>query len=225
MDNTQSSQQVNIHFNMQYSGLESLTNVQENYEIGFAVIEDEEKMGYNYKFNNNTEFVDTVSIGVIDKTTAAILNDYEETQITSFLGQVGTKLLDINKKQMEELGLKEYENPVLYTNPVTMLVISFFNMANDAILDANLSETEKTAFNSQFTQYEGQNVSGSVVNAMIATVQTNSLSSQGESARVVKVTLDGIESWNRVDDAKSYTIEIIYNEEGFVSEMKVTTNN
>ena len=112
IDNTQSSQQVKIHFNMQYSGLESLTNVQENYELGFDVIEDEEKMSYNYKISNNTEFVDTVSIGVIDETTAAILNDYDETQITSFLGQVGTKLLDINKKQMEELDLDiAVENP------------------------------------------------------------------------------------------------------------------
>lgn len=215
----------NIHFYMQYSGLESLTNVQENYELGFDIIEDEEKMSYNYKISNNTEFVDTVSIGVIDETTAAILNDYDETQITSFLGQVGTKLLDINKKQMEELGLKEYENPVLYSNPITILAISIFNMANDAIGDANLSEQEKLMFNSQFTQYEGQNVSGSEVNAMIATVFNNSLSSQGESARVVKVTLDGVEIFERVNVDKLYTIEAIFNEEGFVSEMKVTTNN
>lgn len=215
----------NIHFYMQYSGLESLTNVQENYELGFDVIEDEEKLAYNYKFDNNTEFIDTVSIDAIDETTAVILNDYDETQIKSFLGQVGTKLLDINKKQMEELGLKEYENPVLYTNPVTMLAISIFNMANDAIVDANLSEQEKLTFNSQFTRYEGQNISGSVVNAMIATVFNNSLSSQGESARVVKVTLDGVEIFERVNVDKLYTIEAIFNEEGFVSEMKVTTNN
>lgn len=221
----QNSQQVNIHFNMQYSGLESLTNVQENYEIGFVVIEDEEKKEYNYNIASETEFVNIVSIDAIDEATAVILNDYEENQITSFLGQVGTKLLDINKKQMEEIGLKEYENPVIYTNPVTMLAISIFNMASDTIVDINLVEQEKLMFNSKFTQYEGDAVKGSVVNAMITTVFTNSLSSQGESARVVKVTLDGIELSNNVDVNKLYTVEAIYNEEGFVSEMKVTTNN
>ena len=225
MDNIQSSQQVNIHFNMQYSGLETLTNVQENYEIGFVVIEDEEKMGYNYNIASETEFVNTVEIDAIDETTAVILNDYEESQITSFLGQVGTKLLDINKKQMEELGLKEHENPVLYTNPVTMIVISFVNMANDTIVDTDFSEAEKSAFNARFAMYEGQAVSGSVVNAMITTVKSNNLSSQSQVARLVKVTLNGIENWNDVEIAKLYTVEAIYNEEGFISEMKVTTNN
>lgn len=218
----------NIHFNMQYSGLESLTNVQESYEVGFVIVEDEEKMSYNYKIDNNTEFMDAVSIGAIDETTAAILNDYDEAQITSFLGQVGTKLLDINKKQMEELGLKEYENPVLYSNPVTMLVVSMMKMfdnANDTIVDTNLSEAEKTAFNSMFINYEGQNIRGSMVNAMITTVKNNNLSSKNQNVRLVRVTVDGVENWDDVEVSKIYTVEAMYDEEGFVSEMRVTTNN
>ena len=218
----------NIHFNMQYSGLESLTNVQESYEVGFVIVEDEEKMSYNYKIDNNTEFMDAVSIGAIDETTAAILNDYDEAQITSFLGQVGTKLLDINKKQMEELGLKEYENPVIYSNPVTMLVVSMMKMfdnANDTIVDTNLSEAEKTAFNSMFINYEGQNIRGSMVNAMITTVKNNNLSSKNQNVRLVRVTVDGVENWDDVEVSKIYTVEAMYDEEGFVSEMRVTTNN
>ena len=98
-------------------------------------------------------------------------------------------------------------------------------MANDTIIDTNLNEQEKVMFNSQFMQYDGENIRGSIVNAMISSVKTNNLTYQGEIDRTVKVTLDGIETMNNVQIDKFYTVEVIYNEEGFVSEMKVTTNN
>lgn len=231
IENTQSSEQINMYFNVQYSGLEALNNVQENYKVGFSVTSEGEKMRYDYKIDSNTQFVDSISIDVIDESTAVILNDYEEEQITSFLGQVGTKLLDINKKQMEELGLKEYENPVLYTNPITMLAISIFNMANDTIGSTDFGEQEKLMFNSQFTKYEGAAVKGSTVNAMLTTVyNNNSVSPQGESLkRLVKVTLDGAEISvginTTVDVTKLYTVALTLDEDGFVAEVKVTTNN
>ena len=234
MEKAPSSQKINMYFSVQYSGLESLTNVQENLEVGYSVVADNETMAYDYKIDTNTEFVDSVEISAIDKTNAVILNDYEESQITGFLEQVVSKLLDINKNQMEELGLKEYENPILYTNPITMLVVSFNNMASDVVdgeSNTNLTETEKTYFNATFSRYEDIHASGSEVNAMIKTVyNNNSVSPQIESIRrIVKITLDGSEiSVNintTVDVTKSYTVKTIYDEEGLVSEMRVTTNN
>ena len=234
MEKAPSSQKINMYFSVQYSGLESLTNVQENFKVGYSVVADNETMAYEYKIDTNTEFVDSVEISAIDKTNAVILNDYEESQITGFLEQVVSKLLDINKNQMEELGLKEYENPILYTNPITMLVVSFNNMASDVVggeSNTNLTETEKTYFNATFSRYEDIHASGSEVNAMIRTVyNNNSVSPQIESIRrIVKITLDGSEiSVNiktTVDVTKSYTVKTIYDEEGLVSEMRVTTNN
>lgn len=134
--------EVDIYFNVQYKGLDNLSNVQENYEIGFGVETEEDTMKYIYKIDTNTEFSDTVSIEDLDENVAIFLNDYNETQLTPFLAQVGERLLSINKKQMNELGLEEYENPLLYSNPITMLGVTIFNMASNTITDTNLTQLE-----------------------------------------------------------------------------------
>ena len=60
---------------------------------------------------------------------------------------------------------------------------------------------------------------------MIKTVFNHSISSHVSSARIVKVTLDGEEISDYVDTSKLYTVEAIYDGEGYVSEMKITSNN
>lgn len=141
-----SSEKIDWYFNVQYAGLENLNAVQENYGIGFSMTSEEEVMKYDYKINCNTQFVEAVSIEELDKDVAIFLNDYNESQLTPFLGQVGTRLLDINKKQMNKLGLKEDENPLLYSNPITMLVISFANMASENVNGMDLPQEETEGY-------------------------------------------------------------------------------
>lgn len=226
LEETSNSVEGNVHLKLQYSGLNNLTDVNENYELGFSITAEGQTMAYNYKIDTNTKFAETVEIEEIDENGAVFLNDYDETQVTNFLTQVGTKLLQINKGQMAELGLEEYENPLLYSNPITMLAISNFNMASESIEDtSNLSNYEQQLFNERFTVYEGTNMSGADVNALITTVQNSRLSSAGESALVVILTLDGNETYEKVDSTKTYNVDAIYDENGFVTEMRVTTNN
>lgn len=219
--------QANILFDVQYTGLDTLTNVQENYKFVFDITKSGETMKYEYGINTNTEFLDIVSIDELDKSVAIFLNDYNETQLTPFLTQVGNKLLEINKNQMEKLGLEEYENPILYSNPLTTIVggLIVYNMAAETIESVDFSAQEITAHNDKFTRYEGEESRGSEVNAMIKTVQNSNLSSEGSEVPFVKVTLDGTEISESVDSSKTYNIEAIYDTEGYVTEMKVTTNN
>lgn len=217
--------QYNMYFNVQYKGLELLSTVQEKYEFGFETTNNEESMKYDYEINANNVFATNISIGTLDETTAVFLNDYNDTQVTNFLAQVGTRLAQINKNQMTELGLNEYENPLLYTNPITMLGVMVYNMASESINNVDLSQQEKSAFNNRFLPYAGENKRGSEVNALIKTVQNNSLLSSGTEPHLVKVTLDGTEVLQNVDSSKTYNIEAVYNEEGYITEMKVTVNN
>lgn len=220
--------QANIYLNLQYIGLDTLVDVQENYEIGFNLIKDEESMLYEYKINCNTQFVDSVSIENLDKNVSVFLNDYNGEQITTFMTNVGTKLQEINKTQMEKLGLKEYENPVLYSNPLTSMILFNFmvyNMAIDSIPDVDLSQQEIDAFNSMFTQYVGEDRRGSEINAMIKTVQNNNLTLQGEDAHLVTVTLNGTEISENVESDKMYNVEAVYDLDGYIIEMNVTTKN
>lgn len=225
-EETSESKQVNSYFNAQYTGLESLSYIQENYEFGFEITSEGESMKYDYKVDIDTQFDESVLIEGLDKDVAVFLNDYNETQVTNFLTQVGMRLLEINKTQMEELGLKEQENPILYSNPITMLGIMVYKMASETITNTpSLSDYEIQMFNERFTKYEGNNVSGADVNAMIASVLNSNIANQGESGKIVKVTLDGAEMSEKVDSAKTYTVEGVYDTEGWIVEMKITTNN
>ena len=226
LEETSDIPEVNVHFKLQYSGLNNLTDVNENYELGFSITAEGQTMAYNYKIDTNTKFVESVSIETLDETNAVFLNDYDETQVTNFLTQVVTKLLQINKEQMAKLGLEEYENPLLYSNPITMLAISNFNMASESIEDtSNLADYQQQQFNERFSKYEGTNLSGADVNALITTVQNSNLSSSGQGGGIVKVTLDGAEIWEKVDSNQTYNVEAVYDENGLVAEMRVTTNN
>lgn len=209
---------INIYFKLQYTGLETLSNVQQMYQFGFCRSEGEEKLGYDYTININNQFDESISINSLDKSNTVFLNDYDATQVTNFLTQVGTKLLEINKKQMTELGLKEYENPILYSNPITMLYIMQIEAMN-AIKDSSLEDYEKQQFNQTFTPYEGQIVSGSDVNAMIHIVQNSNLVNE---ERIVKVTLDGNEVTEKVDSSKVYKVEAVYDIDGYIAEMRVS---
>lgn len=217
--------QANIYFNVEYIGLDGLTNINENYEFGLEIIAEQESMKYDYQIKTNTQFNENMTIDPLDKSVAIFLNDYDETQLTPFLTQVGTRLLAINKKQMEELGLKEYENPVLYSNPLTSAYIILIKANIQIEENINLTQQQITAFNERFTLYVGEAKRGSEVNAMIKTVQNSNLSSAGTEGHFVKVTIDGIELSENVDSTKTYNVEAVYDTEGYITEMKVTTNS
>lgn len=217
--------QVNVYFNSQYIGIQTLNNVQEAYKIGVEVDSEETNIKYVYEINNDIKFADTVSIDEFEKNSTVILNNYDADTVTNFLEQVGMKLLVINNDQMTELGLKAEQNPLLYSNPITMSLMTIIHNMTDDTMQPNFDDDMKQTFNQQFLTYCGESKRGSEVNAMIKTVFNHSISSHGSSARIVKVTLDGEEISDYVDTSKLYTVEAIYDGEGYVSEMKITSNN
>ena len=124
--------EAKLFFKAKYTGLNTLANVQENYEVGYSVSGGEMSLDYSNKINSNTVFKDSVSIDNLNNSRAIFLNDYDETQLTPFLTQVGTRLLAINKNQMEKLGLKEDENPLIYSNPATTIIMLGLKVYKDA---------------------------------------------------------------------------------------------
>jgi len=176
-ENVSAPENVNIYFGVEYTGLNDLVDVQEKCEFGCEISDGEETtIGYNYKINSSTKFVDSVSIEEIDKEDAVFLNDYEGEQIKTFFANIVTKILEINKTQMEQLGLKEYENPLLYTNPVSIVLISSFNMFDttiNSIQNVDLSDYEIQTYNGKFEKYVGEDVDYSSVNGLINTIKTN----------------------------------------------------
>lgn len=125
---------------------------------------------------------------------------------------------------------------------VAILIISLglvvFNMASETVKNsANLSAQEIQSFNEQFTQYQGDNVRGSNVNALLKTALNNNITKKQESktAMMVAVKLgnttvlsgsDGNETSlkARADASKMYKVVVNQDGEGgLVHTITITT--
>lgn len=234
-----SSMQTKAYLNFNYNGLDNLTDIKNNYKVGYANIKDDETvMVYDYTINCNTKFAENVSIDNLDNDVAVFLNDYDETKLSPFLVQFGNRLASINKKHMAELGLEEEENPLLYSNPITAIVAEYilFSKSLDAIENNNFSEAEVSIFNNKFELYEGDAVKGSEVNALVRTVLASNLESKSaglspsEGEKFVSVSgsagitlnVDDTIISTQVDSSNIYKVRIIYDATtGFVSNIQI----
>ena len=110
-------------------------------------------------------------------------------------------------------------------------------MASETINSVNFSGQEVTAFNDQFTHYQGENIRGSEINAMLKTVLSSNMKSRSEG-----IDDGGEPGWKYVsvqgqvrldydastlgtvsaDNSKLYKVTVNYHEEtGFVSTINV----
>ena len=125
---------------------------------------------------------------------------------------------------------------------VAILIISLglvvYNMAAETVNNsANLSAQEIQSFNEQFTQYQGDNVRGSNVNALLKTALNNNITKKQESktAMMVAVKLGNTTVLNgsdgnekslsiRADASKMYKVVVNQDGEGgLVHSITITT--
>ena len=68
------------------------------------------------------------------------------------------------------------------------------------VVDSNaMDEVAVSSFNQKFTQYEGNNVRGSNVNAMISSIIQNNLTNAGDSSKQIIIKTNGLTAstdWN-----------------------------
>lgn len=164
-----------IYLNANYSGLSSMQTISENYEAGIET----SQIQYKYQFDNSINFTNNINIEEFTKDNSMILTDYEQEQISNFITAVTERITAVNKQQMEQLGLKENENPIQYIIP--MEIIMQANSIN--IMDKqDLSELEVNTFNQKFEVYESTNLQGTTVKGLISTISRNNGITDEESS-------------------------------------------
>lgn len=209
-----------IDCNIKFEGLNT-NKVNEIFEIGFNIDSEDTSLGYEYNITNDIEFKEFVSIDEFESGKAVCLNNYDAETITKFLSQVIEKLSDINKSQMSELGLQENENPLIYSNLITMLGTVVYKEASNVVDNiSSLKNQEADIFNSRFENYIGTGLKGSVVNSLILTVRNSNLSNE---ERIVGITFNGnnLEEGEKVDSSSIYNVIAVYDDEGYINEMKI----
>ena len=247
--------QVQISFSYTISGITTLENVSEIYEIKLSSTVENETMTYDYIINNQVQFKDAVSIETLNNDNALFLNDCDETTLQTLMTAIVERIGTLNSQITENLGVEETENPLLYSNPFTALSVMMYNSASDSILskaeeaqeaieqqekeeqekveeaEESIDSIAKQAHNDKFERYAGQR-RGSQVNTLITTTLNNNIAETDEN-RKVSITLDGTEilrindtEMQRVDTAKQFQVEMIYdNSTGLITEIKITTIN
>ena len=231
IDNTLSSE---ISLTMTYSGL-STDVVSENVNIGISL---EEEMIASYNYLNNITFGNSVDIQPMDANTTILINNYTIDQLQPFMEQLATKIEEVNKSQMEQIGY-----PADMGNPIIMWygAYSYYSLAKIyPALQNSISAAEETmneqlvATNNQtFLSYGGIQ-SGSNVESLCRIVinhnQTTDLDEQvnvkfGEeaSATTFATSINDIEQIiNNIDASNTYNITFSYDATtGFICEIGI----
>lgn len=183
-DNNQSAK---IELFTRFEGLQSMQNITENYELTLEI----EEAKYQYTYNNNVEFTDSTNIETFNNNNSLMLSEAEEEQRATFLNAVSERLQNVNKSQMEELGLEEGQNPLQYAIPQFATYSSVLNGMNTTT--NNMSETDVNTFNSKFQNYESTNLQGVTVKGLLSTIQLNNEAQEDDNRKIKEIHFDGEE--------------------------------
>ena len=167
--------QQKIEFTAKFLGLQGLQNITENHQLKL----DFDGVEYEYLYQNQIDFVESVEIQDFSKENSMILEDYSKEQVQDFKKAVEERLKTVNQKQMEELGVQE--NPLQYIIPG--------NLFNQKKID----EEEVNAFNEKFENYQSTNLQGVTVKGLLSTIQLNNEGQQNKDRRIREIHFDGEE--------------------------------
>lgn len=182
---------IKITLGATFEGLTDMQTVKENYTIELQY-QSNGAMTYQYQLNNEINFIESTNIEEFTANNTMILNNYEEVQVSNFLKEVEERIVEINRQQMEELGLEENENPIQYAIPIPSLVE--YNQAQQAFNDSatKMNELEIQTFNNKFEMYAGTNQRGATVRGLLSTIALNN-QSQDESRQITEINFCGEE--------------------------------
>ena len=221
-----------MYFKASYQGLEQLTTVNENYEMGVNIIKDGEEQNWVYTLNCTDTFNDSINIEDYGEDEIEILNEYDIEQMVTLFTAIGQRIAEVNASQMEEIGFTEYGNPMSYLIPKTSM-ISMAYLESNAIdensmvdVEDELANSEIQAFNQKFAQYEGTQ-RGAVVMSLLQAVVSNNISATDDNRKVevtgdINMTTDATEiPRESIDTSSTYNVQLEYTE-GLVSKIIIT---
>ena len=181
---TYNNETMKISLKAKYSGIADMQKVQENYELG---IENSENT-YTYKLENNVDLTQSQNIEDLTADNSLMLTDYDANIVSNFLTQVVQRIQEVNKMQMEQLGIQESDNPIFH------LIPSFGAYAN-AIENLNsdkISEEDVNSFNQKFELYQSTNLGGATVKGLLTTIGLNNESTE-TNRQIKEINFNGQE--------------------------------
>lgn len=215
-----------IYFSANYSGLNELNAVKENYELGIAVQDNNgQQVGkYTYQFENNVNFVDSVNIDGLNEENAMILNNYEEESIQNFMTQLGERISNVNAEQMEKIGFN-YGNPMILMIPTSLGNVLLAQNLDSTISESNMENSEVQTFNNLFLKYES-NQRGTLVKSLIQEIENSNDNNESQ----VELEFSGLGlirnedlalAGEYIDNSNTYEISFEYDDTGRINKVVI----
>ena len=186
-----------------YSGLNS-DSITENFEI--TLEEPSEEKSYKYVLTNNVQFMDSVEIEDLTEENAVILNDEDSEYVSNLINIIQERMVEVNRAQMEELGVTENDNPIQDLLP---------SFLKNSQMTTEVDEASVNAFNQKFELYQSTNTKGATVKGLLTTIQNNNetegnnqieeINFDGEEYEVTEQNITYLKSSINVDD--NYRVE------------------
>ncbi len=145
-------------------------------------ISENKTINYTYKVTNNVQFKNEVKIESLTEENAVILNDKDSEYVTNLINIIQKRLVDVNKVQMEDLGVSENENPIQYLIPAFLV---------ENLTNVEIDEEAVNTFNAKFELYQSTNTKGATVKGLLTTIQNNN-ETEGKN-KIKEINMDGEE--------------------------------
>ena len=114
---------------------------------------------------------------------------------------------------------------------IISLGIMIYNQASGVVNNNAMNEVDISTFNNKFTQYEGTNVRGAQVKALVQQVVTNNISNSEDASRKVQINSTDVTSAssvkignNVISTGKTYTVTTSTGSTGLVNNIIISEN-
>lgn len=92
------------NLNYKLSGLSDLSKVSEAAELKLKYEEDNNKLNFEFKITEDTEFKESVDIEEFTETNSATLNELSKDRLQALLEKLVDRIENVNKKKIEQVG-------------------------------------------------------------------------------------------------------------------------
>ena len=192
-----------IVFTAEHTGLDTLQTINENYKLEVQVNSDSESYssqinGITFEISNANTFSENAYIEDFTNNNSLILDNYEQSQVDALMNSIVERIIEVNRDQMNQLGLSETENPLISFVPI-VAGATIYNQAQYTIENSNMSELEISAFNAKFEQYASTNLNGATARGLMTVIENNNSSTDNENEKIQEIHFDGAE-YEATDD-------------------------
>lgn len=226
------NENAEVDLKMTYEGLQALEDVKQNTAITLS-FGNEESSKYEYNISNEIKFIDSVEITSFGSKDSITLNKLSSERLAKILEQIGSKIEEVNKENMDEVGING-ANPLIYWVPglssglETLSLNQTSTQNNDQSNSSNttvtMDEAQRQTFNSKYTKYEGDSKKGSDVKSLVMEIIAGNMAEDREIKVTGDIKIINNQMPENIDNSKTYKVECKYDDEKYINEINITEN-